>query len=240
MTKLKYCARSDIGRVRSCDEDAYAIGGGQSDEYPGSLFVVCDGMGGQGAGEVAAQLAAKTIINTYYASTENDRKKAVTEALQAANQQVYQQEHGKSGATVVAALFVTEKLYIAHAGDCRAYQFHNERLKQITEDHLTIEEWIRQGLITREEVRKHPNENRLYRSIGDKENVEVALFQEPMEKGDMILLCTDGVWVFVEDTGIERTFRDHPQENVVERLIDLAIAHGGPDNATAILIWLEE
>ena len=239
--KLSYRAQSHIGLVRSCNEDAYAVGDGQSDEYAGSLFVVCDGMGGQGVGDVAAQLAANTIIEAYYSSENPDRGAALVEAFSAANQRVFQQVGpAADGTTAVAALLVEGKLYIAHVGDSRAYRFHSNCLQQITEDHRYIERLIRLGIITREDPRKHPGRNPLYRSVGARESIEVDLFRELMEEEDMVLLCTDGLHGFVESTEIENELRTCPFANGVGRLIDLANTRGGCDNATAILIWRDE
>ncbi len=242
VTKLKYCARSDIGLVRSCNEDAYAVGGGESDEYPGSLFVVCDGMGGRDAGAVAAQLAANTIIEAYLSSENPDRGAVLVAAYRRANERAHQQV--KSGfrgwTTATAALFVEGKFYVAHVGDSRAYRFKKNHLQQITEDHLYSELLIRQGVITREDVRTHCIRDNLLRAIGNEENIEVDLFVDKLQKDDVILLCTDGVWIFVEDTDIERIIRENPPKDVVGHLINQANARGGPDNATAILVWRGE
>ena len=241
--KLSYQAQSHIGLVRSCNEDAYAVGGGQSDDYPGSLFVVCDGMGIGEAGTVAAQLASSTIIEVYYASENPDRGAALVEAFHRANERVRQQVKSGAGgwSTATAVLVLEGKFYIAHAGNDRAYKFQNNHLRQITEDHRWSEQLIRRGIITREDVRTHAIRDPLLRAMGDKESIEVDLFVDKLRRNDVILLCTDGVlFGFVEDTDIERTIRENPPEDVVGHLIDQANACGGPDNATAILVWCEE
>ena len=243
VARLKYCAQSDIGLVRSCNEDAYAIGGGQSDEYPGSLFVVCDGMGGQSAGEVAAHLATDTIIEAYYSSKNPDRGAALIEAFQQANQQVYQQLLGAGRAgttTAVAALVVAGKALIVNAGDSRAYRARDGYLHQISEDHTYSEKLVREGILTREQLHAGVTHRVLYHEIGIPEKYFKAdLFQELLQEGDLSLLCTDGLEA-VENSEIERTIREQPLENVVSRLVYLANARGGYDNVTAILIWPEE
>ncbi len=244
---LKYSARSDIGLVRQCNEDVYAVGGGQSDEYPGSLFVVCDGTGGQGVGDVAAQFASHTIIEAYYASEDHDRGTALVEAFRKVNKHAYQQVRSqvRSGfptgwTTAIAVLFLEGKFYIAHAGIERVYRFQNNHLRQITEDHELYQQWIRQGIIPKERA-KYVSHKHVLRSMGEQENLEVDLFVDKLRRDDVILLCTDGVlFGFKEEADLERIIRENPPQDVVGHLIDQANAHGGPDNATAILIWCHD
>jgi serine/threonine protein phosphatase PrpC len=127
--KLAYRARSDIGPVRSLNEDCYVVGEGQPDAPPGLLFVVCDGRGGPNLGDAAARLAADTIVATYYANNQSDLAEALREAFQTANQRIYHRwGHSTTRVTVVAALLVAEQLVIASAGDCRAYHFRDRQL----------------------------------------------------------------------------------------------------------------
>ncbi len=239
--KLSYRARSDMGLVRSVNEDCYAIGDGQSDAPPGSLFVVCDGRGGPNAGEIAARMAADTIITTYYASNERDREQALIEAFQTANQRVYQQwSRSATRATAVAALLSAEQLTIANAGDCRAYHFRDKRLRRITKDHTVQEELIRQGMLLREEVQKYASYITHRRALGESVDLEVDVFREVLQKDEALLLCTDGLHGYLEDKEIEETLATTPLEEVVNRFVDLANARGGRDNVTAILIWREE
>src|SRR5512143_2186021 len=153
--QLAYRARSDIGLVRSVNEDCYAIGDGPADAAPGSLFVVCDGRGGPNAGELAARMAADLIVATYYASDERDPEQALIGSFEAANQQVYHQwSRSATWVTAVTALLLAEQLTIASVGDCRAYHFRDRRLRRITHDHTFHEELVREGMLTREEVQK--------------------------------------------------------------------------------------
>ncbi len=241
VTNFKFSARSDIGLLRSSNEDASAVGGGQSDEYPGSLFVVCDGMGGPGVGDVTAQLAASTIIEAYYASENLDRGAALLKAFSAANQSVCQlAKPAYGGTTTTAALFVEGRFLVAHVGNCRAYHFQNNRMRQISKDHTWVEALIAHGYLTREYTYAHPVDDKVLRAIGYSDRLEVDLFEEVLKEDDVALLCTDGVWGFIEDPEIEQTIHEQPLENVVGHLIDLANARGGRDNITAILIWPEE
>ncbi len=165
------------------------------------------------------------------------------DAFQKANQHVYQRYHGPGGATAVAALMVDGKMLIGNAGDSRAYQIRDGHLRQISEDHTLSEKLVRDGIVTREQLRTGAVhvKNVVYHAIGlPEENFKADLFQELLKEGDMVLLCTDGVWGFVEDAEIEQTIHEQPLGNVVGHLIDLANARGGRDNITAILIWPEE
>jgi serine/threonine protein phosphatase PrpC len=122
--KLAYRARSEVGPVRALNEDCFAVGGGQTDAPPGALFIICDGRGGPQLGDVAAALAADTILATYYAAKGLDPEQALGEAFQAANQRIHQR-WGNSviRVTAVAALLIDGQVFIASVGDCRAYHY---------------------------------------------------------------------------------------------------------------------
>ena len=192
--KLAYRARSDIGPVRSINEDCYAVGAGQPEAPPGLLFVVCDGRGGPHLGEVAAQLAADTIMATYYAANERDPAEALREAFQTANQRIYHRwGHSTTRVTAVAALVIAEQLVIASAGDCRAYHFHNRQLQRITTDHTFYEELIQQGMLTRQDVQMYTSNITRLRALGEALELKVDLFQQGLQQDEALLLCTDGL-----------------------------------------------
>ncbi len=239
--KLAYRARSEVGPVRSLNEDCYAVGEAPVDAPPGLLFVVCDGRGGPHLGEVAAQLAAETIIATYYAASEPDPGQALLEAFQEANQSIYRRwGHSTTRVTATAALIINAQVNVASAGDCRAYHFRNRQLQRITTDHTFYEELIQQGMLTRQDVQMYTSSITRLRALGEAIELKVDLFQQVLQKDEALLLCTDGLHDYVEDKEIEETLATASREDVVDRFIDLIYTRGGRDNVTAILIWREE
>lgn len=239
--QLAYRARSEVGPVRSHNEDCFAVGEGQSDAPPGSLFIVCDGRGGSQVGEVAARLAADTISATYYAANGLDPEQALCEAFQAANQRINQRwSNSAIRVTAVAALMIDGQVFIASVGDCRAYHYSNRQLQQITTDHTFYDELIRQGRLTRADVQTYSTNITRLRALGETLELEVDLFQPVLAQDDALLLCTDGLHGYLEDTEIEETLPTAPREEAVDRFIELVYARGGRDNVTAILMWRSE
>jgi len=239
--KLVYRARSDSGPVRSLNEDCYAIGDGSPDVPPGQLFVVCDSRGGPNVGEVAARLAADTIIATYYAADEPDPTQALCAALQTANQRIYQRwGHSTTRVTVAAAVVLAEQLYIANAGDCRAYHFHDRQLERITTDHTFYTALIDEGMLTRKDVQMYTSGITRLHALGDEVDLKADVFQQVLQKDEAVLLCTDGLHDYVEDEELAEILATTPREEAVDRFIDLVIERAGRDNVTAILIWRED
>jgi protein phosphatase len=239
--KLSYRARSETGPVRSINEDCYAVGEEQPAALPGLLFIVCDGRGGPKLGDAAARLAADTISATYHAANGIDPGQALREAVQMANQRIYQR-WGRSSArvTVVAALAMAEQFLIASVGDCRAYHFHDRQLHRITTDHTFYEELIQQGMLTREDVQLYTSNITRLRALGEAVELKVDMFAQTLQRAEALLLCTDGLHDYLEDREIEDILTTTPPAEAIDRFIDLIYARGGRDNVTAILIWREE
>ena len=239
--KIAYHARSDTGPVRSINEDYYAVGDRSPEALPGKLFVVCDGRGGPNVGEVAARLAADTVIATYYAASELDPLPALRAAFQTANQRIYHQwGHSSTWVTAAAALVIAEQLYIASVGDCRAYHFHNRQLRRVTADHTIHDQLVRQGMLTREDVQKYATFITRLRALGVALDLEADMFQQSLQEDAALLLCTDGLHSYLEDNEMEEILATVPREEVVDRFIDLVNTRSGRDNATAVLLWREE
>jgi PPM family protein phosphatase len=241
VTSLKYHARSEVGPVRSLNEDCYAVGEGTPDVPPGQLFVVCDGRGGPNVGEVAARLAADTIMTTYYAANELDPTQALLEAFRTASEKIYH-HWGLTSTRVTAAavLVIAEQLIIANAGDCRVYRFHNRQVEQITTDHTFYSALIQDGMLTRQDVQMYTSGIARLHALGDEVDLEADVFQQVLHKDEAVLLCTDGLHDYLEDEEMENTLATAPREEVVDRFIDLVTARAGRDNITAVLIWREE
>lgn len=240
VTNLKFRARSDSGPVRPHNEDCYAVGDSSPDAPPGQLFVVCDGRGGPNVGEVAARLAADTIMATYYAAHELDPAQALLEAFQTASQKIYHQWGlSSTRVTAAAALVMAERLVVASAGDCRAYHFHDQQLEQITTDHTFYSTLIQEGMLTRKDVQMYTSGITRLHALGDEVDLQADVFQQDLKPDEAVLLCTDGLHDYVEDAEMEEIIATVPREAVVDRFIDLVTERGGRDNATAVLIWRE-
>jgi len=239
--KLAYRARSEVGPVRALNEDCFAVNESQSDAPTGALFLVCDGRGGPQLGDVAAALAADTMLATFYAAQGLDPEQALCEAFQAANQRIHARwSNSAVRVTAVAALLRDGQVFIASVGDCRAYHYGNGQLQQITADHTFYDELIREGRLTRADVQTYSTNITRLRALGELLELKVDVFKLTLQQNEALLLCTDGLHGYVEDAEIEETLAAAPREGTVDRFIDSVYARGGRDNVTAVLIWPEE
>lgn len=238
--KLAYRARSEAGPVRPHNEDCYVIGAGSPDASPGQLFIVCDGRGGLKAGDVAARLAADTIVTTYYAAEDPDPVPALSKAFQLASEKIYHQwSRTSTRVTAAAALVIAEQVYIANAGDCRVYHVHDRQLQRITTDHTFYHTLIQDGMLTRKDVQMYTSGITRLHSLGDEVDLQAEMFQQVLQPDDALLLCTDGLHDYVEDEELAEILATVPREETVNRFIDLVVERAGRDNVTAILIWRE-
>ncbi len=238
---------TDVGRKRDRNQDnvTHFIPPDENVlEEKGALFVVCDGMGGHAAGEVAAELGVKTIREAYYASRSKDTINALAAAIEMANDAIYNhaREHAElsgMGTTCVAAAIVDGRAFVVNIGDSRAYLVRDGKMRQVTRDHSWVAEQVRVGLLTEEQARTHSHRNVITRSLGTQPNVMADLFVETMQNGDRLLLCSDGLHGYVENADIEREMTGHSDPDLAaQNLINMANENGGPDNITALIVHL--
>jgi PPM family protein phosphatase len=243
--RLNVGAASSVGRVRQINEDAYLVRADQG------LFVVCDGMGGAAAGEVASSLAVETIathaveeaIGTSIDDGFQPRTTGLCRAVLAANRAILDRamqnpSHAGMGTTVVGIWVADGLASIAHVGDSRAYISRHDGFESLTRDHSLVEAQVQAGLINREESLQSEHQNVLLRALGREPDVQVEMGETPVAAGDQILLCTDGLTRMVTDDGLADVlgrFRGDPQ-GACEHLIETANAGGGPDNITVIVV----
>lgn len=242
--RLKVGAATSVGRVRPTNEDAFFA------EVERGLFVVCDGMGGSAAGEVASKIAVETIAARLNGQTESEasaeylpRTMQLARAVKQANRAIYdraqaEQAHTGMGTTVVGAWVGDGVVSVAHVGDSRAYVANAAGFESVTSDHSLVEAQVRAGLINREQSLQSEHQNILLRALGREPNVEVELTEVPVTGGDRLLLCTDGLTRMVTDSQMAITldrFRGDPQR-ACDRLIETANGHGGPDNITVVVV----
>ncbi|MFQ5777909.1 MAG: Stp1/IreP family PP2C-type Ser/Thr phosphatase [Terriglobia bacterium] len=248
--RLRAGARSDKGRVRALNEDAYAC------DLERGLFVVCDGMGGEAAGEVASQLAVHSIVSelshgqngAQAAAAASDgqafmaRTHRLGIALKLSNQAIYAEsqknsERARMGATAVSVWIEDSIASVAHVGDSRVYLCHGSHLEQLTRDHSLVEEQVRAGLLTRGESMQSEDQNVLLRVLGRESDVEVDLAEVPLMAGDYLLLCTDGLTRVVEDEALADALTTlHEPQEICDHLVALANRNGGPDNIAVVVV----
>ncbi len=230
-TRLSWAARTDVGLVRGHNEDSYLA--------RNPLFGVCDGMGGHAAGEVASSIAVRTIAG--HAPTTADDA-LLGAAVEAANEAVIMgaaNGEGKAGMGCTASCCVIEgtKMAIAHVGDSRIYLLHAGTLVRITHDHSYVEELVDAGEITADEARVHPSRSIITRALGSDPDMYADHFQLDVERGDRIIVCSDGLSSMVPDSTIEAlAVSSATPIDCTDHLVAEALAAGGHDNVSVITI----
>jgi protein phosphatase len=235
---------TDVGRTRPHNEDYvshFVPTDPQQHSAKGSIFLVADGMGGHQAGEVASRQAVDMVIQQYYGDTEHDVGSSLVRAFRAANRAIHEQAQADPskagmGTTLVAAVVLGRKVYIANVGDSRAYTINRGGIDQITVDHSWVEEQMQAGLLTAEQARRHPQRNLVTRALGSRPSVEVDLFEGQMGEHDTLLLCSDGLTTHLEDPELEAAIRQYPPQEAAQFLVDTANKRGGGDNITVLIV----
>jgi serine/threonine protein phosphatase PrpC len=239
---------SDVGCVREINEDSGRYTRPdelQSQDGKGLLVLVADGMGGHSAGEVASQMAVEVINRAFY-----DSKKQAREALEAAfhlaNTAINQHASTNPsldgmGTTCTALVLQDGSALAAHVGDSRLYLIRNSQIYLMTEDHSAVMEMVKNGLISLEEARHHPDKNVILRALGSHPEVEVTIWETPLpvRAGDRFLLCSDGLYDLVEDDEIKQVSTASVPHAACENLISLAKQRGGHDNITVAIVSLD-
>ena len=239
---MQIFSKTDRGRVRTDNQDAYFAGKITDD----SVFaVVCDGMGGANAGNVASERAVRHIseyvIRSYRDGMDmTDTEKTLKNAIVSANISLYDKavnntELAGMGTTAVAAFVKDGTAVIAHVGDSRIYLVNGE-IKQLTRDHSVVQSLIESGKITPEDAKVHPRKNVITRALGAEEDVAVDSDCLNLSNGDTLLLCSDGLTNFLDDKDILTVFQNNDISAVAERLVEEANKNGGGDNITVVTV----
>lgn len=227
-------SRTDVGCVRDHNEDSLVV--------TPPLFVVADGMGGHAAGEVASEIATTVLAEK---APKTPDAEALGRAVEEANLEIIAAaEDGRGregmGTTCTAAILQEERLVIAQVGDSRAYLLHQGELQQLTRDHSLVAMMVEAGQLTPEEARIHPRRSVITRALGTDPSTKPDLYEIDVEAGDRLLLCSDGLYGMVEDPDIQAIMtRTADPQRCASQLVNEAIAAGGNDNVTVIVVDIE-
>lgn len=228
MTML-FSYMTDRGKKREKNEDCvYA---------DGTLFIIADGMGGHNAGEVASRMAVD-IISKRLKGIKGNRREEITDAVAFANGEIYKAAEGElsgMGTTADVCIFGDGSFHIGHVGDSRVYLLRDGELAKITVDHSYVEMLLSKGEITREQADNYPMKNMITRAVGAASGITTDYYEKPAVRGDILLMCTDGLTNAVSEKDIKNILESEKDiKHAVKKLIDAANANGGPDNITVI------
>jgi len=239
--KLSYAARTDVGMIRSGNEDNYAVDANGAR----GIFIVADGMGGHAAGEVASEMAVQIVLRELKDVsniTDGNVNKVLGEALRLANRAIHDRtitEVDKQGMGTTASVLLMNARYflIGQVGDSRVYRLRDGALSQITKDHSYVQEQVDAGFLTPEQARYHPYSNVITRCVGASPDVEPDAYTGDVRVGDLFLVASDGLTGMVDDRRLAQLLVNrHTPERKVHNLIAEANGRGGLDNITAIVI----
>jgi protein phosphatase len=253
--RITSCGMTDVGVKRTNNEDNYLI----NDEL--SLFVVCDGMGGHAGGEFASAIAVNTVEEVLTSiEIQPDAEDFTVEdganpvemvreklryAIRLAGKRIYQRaqedtEYQGMGTTCLVLVVDNGNAFMAHVGDSRGYLVRDGKIEQLTEDHSLVNERVRAGLITEEEAKTHKLKNIITRSLGFMEDVEIDLSVRAVRRGDLFVLCSDGLSNFMETDEIGECVLDYDPQDASRRMIETACERGGDDNITVVVARVDE
>lgn len=235
---MKAVGISDIGLQRTRNEDAYLI------DLNRKLFVVCDGMGGHRAGDVASRMAVDTLDQQFSYNNWTEVPDALHAAIKIANQNIWKagqqdEEVREMGTTITAAVIDQGQIVVAHVGDSSLYIIRDQEIKKLTSDHTLAEKMLADGLLKKEEMRSNAFNHILTRALGTEYQVHIDIIRESVQGGDWILLCTDGLSNLVEPRDILALLENqHEPQEAAPDFVDMALSRGGHDNITIVLIRL--
>lgn len=234
--RIEDASLTDTGLARSENEDCHASLPAQQ------VWLVADGMGGHDNGRFASQTIVESARAAALPEGLEQACYALGDAIHAANAKIYQtsREAGKMmGSTVVALVVRDGDFAVMWAGDSRAYLFRDDQLIQLTRDHSQVQELMDRGMLTAEEAADHPMRHVLARAVGVQEELQIDAIRDTVNKGDLFLLCSDGLHGVVEESQIAEILREHGNAGA-QKLIEASLDKGAPDNVTVVLVYASE
>jgi serine/threonine protein phosphatase PrpC len=236
-------AATSEGRVRNANEDAYGL------SREDGIFLVCDGMGGAAAGEVASGITVETVLKHFEgwqdSAAHESPEEALREAILSANLDVFNRAakdsrlHGM-GTTLVCIALADHSAWVAHVGDSRCYRLRGDVLEQVTLDHSLVEEQVRMGSITEDEALRSPLRNVITRAVGSTRNITADVAQLALQTNDLFLLCSDGLTRELNSDQMTKILVAEPDlPKACAALIEAANQNGGHDNITCLLLRIK-
>lgn len=245
---VEVAAASDVGCQRENNEDSYLYWEPADDgefSHKGRLAVVADGMGGHEGGQEASRIAAQTIQESYAADPGPDPQSALAAGFRRAHERViqYATQHLQlrgMGTTATAVALTGNQLHFAHIGDSRLYRVHGAQIARLTRDHSYVGRLFENGVISAEEAEVHPQRHILTAALGTGPEIPPDTPEHPitLDRGDSLILCTDGLWGLVADSDIRQLVAENSVGDACHELIQQARQRGGPDNITVIVLRL--
>lgn len=234
---LACAALTHVGRVRKVNQDVLVV----SDAL--QLYGVADGMGGHKGGETASAGCRDAVLEAL--ANARPGVKTMQEAIRQANTALFHQQQEDEnlsgmGTTLSLIWFDDARVYLAHVGDSRVYCLRDGELQQMTDDHSFVAELMRQGLLTPEQAEKHPMRNVITRAVGTEEGIEIDLATETRRAGDIWLVCSDGLYGMMDEADMAVILRENAPEKAAELLVEAALAGGGRDNISVVVLHDKE
>lgn len=229
--QIRYAWRTDVGRIRKNNQDSVILGNG--------LFGVADGMGGHNGGEIASAALRDGLLR----ETEGQEPSAglLEEAVKKVNHEIWEQQEKDAtltgmGTTLTILWASEQEMIIGQIGDSRAYLIRDGRMEQVTADHSMVADMVRRGVLTEEQAACHPMRNYITRAVGTDETVETDLLSMLRKNGDRWIVCSDGLYGQISKEELEETAKIRNLEEAADRLLVLALEHGGRDNISFVLL----
>lgn len=245
-TTLDVGYQTHPGQVRERNEDHYGVPppdlSAEVLAAKGRLYLVADGMGGHKGGQLASQMAVQHVVHEYYQDPSTDPRQSLGRAIRMANAAIFRQsgsspELAKMGTTVTAIVVRGHDLYVANVGDSRTYLVRRGALQQITEDHSFIAQGLKDGTITPEQATSHPYRGVITRALGAQPDVQPDFYHRPLQPGDLLLLCSDGLTNEVDLAQVTATMTHAKRaQAAADHLVEQAVQNGGRDNVTVVVV----
>ena len=242
---MRYWGLTDRGKVRSQNQDSFFAGVLTNPKGEEALLcMICDGMGGAKAGDLASLIARDRFVDytAEHFRLRRDPESVLRAATEEANRAVIEKaaespDYEGMGTTLVALLVLGERAYAVNVGDSRCYLIREEEIRQITKDHSLVEDMIDKGELTREQARRHPRQHVITRAIGTEDRADCDIFPLTLEKGDRLLLCSDGLSNMLNPREmLFEVLYGEDEDTAAQRMVDIALERNAPDNVTVILL----
>ncbi len=247
--RIEVAGITHVGMKRNHNEDSYLL---LPEE---ALFCVADGMGGHSSGEIASKIAIEELSEFFKLTSRDEEatwpfkmdknrnydENRLTTGIKLANVRIFERANSENkykgmGTTIATVHFASKLAYVAHVGDSRVYSFRNGSLKQLTEDHSLLNDYLKAKRLTADEIEAFPHKNVIVRALGMKDTVQIDIVKLDPQDGDLFLLCSDGLSGMVSDNHIQKTLvKSAELQAACAQLIDLANSAGGSDNVTCVL-----